>query len=159
MSVVARIALPAASLVARLLPRQRRPPEEQARLARAAAGVDRELAGNVELVTMYMQTKQPAVLEIAAFTAYGDDIAAADADLGRRLGALYESVPDAEDAMERRGPAGSIKNDDRAIVERWEGGARVLQREVRLLPASRPPSAGDRLVAWIRARAERTPGV
>lgn len=151
-AVLGGVALGAAGLLARIVPRRRRPPEEQARLERAVAALDRELAGDLELVTMYMQTKQPAVLDNVAYSAWREDVARADADLGSRLDVLYERLPDAESAMERRGPAGSIPPQDRATVQHWEGAARVLQRDLRALPASRPRSAADRLLAWLRAR-------
>ncbi len=158
MDLLGRLALAATMLVARLLPRPTRSADQQAKLERAAAGIDRELAGNLELIVMYMQTKQPAVLENAAYLVWKEQLAAADSDLAARLDVLYERLADAETAMERRGPAGSIRPEDRATVQQWEGNARVLQRGVRALPASRPRSAGDRLVAWVRARAEgRTP--
>lgn len=150
--VLGGVAIGAATLVARLAPRARRPAEQQVRLERAAAALDRELAGDLELVTMYLQTKQPVVLENAAYLSWRDEIARADEDLGSRLDVLYERMPDAESAMERRGPAGSIRSEDRAAVEQWEGAARVLQRAVRALPRSRPRSAADRLVAWLHAR-------
>jgi hypothetical protein len=146
----------AAGILARLVPRRRRSSEEQARLIRAVAGIDRELAGDLELVTMFMQTKQPAVLENAAYRAYRDEIAAADGQIATRLDALYDAMPEAESAMERRGPAGSIARADRDAVERWEGQARTLQLDLRSLPGRRPRSAGDRLVEWVRARMERS---
>lgn len=152
MRLLGRVALGAATLVSWITPRPTRSPAEREVLGRAAAAVDRELAANVELVTMYLQTKQPAVLENNAYQAWRTEIAAADADLAVRLDVLYERLPDAETAMERRGPAGSIRPEDRATVELWEGNARVAQRAVRGLPSSRPPSAGDQLVAWVRAR-------
>ena len=149
-----RAAIALAALAARLFPARRRNPEEQARLERAAAAIDRELAADLELVTMYMQTKQPAVLENAAYGEWRDAIASVADDVGARLDVLYGRIPDAEDAMERRGPAGSIRPEDRATVQQWEGNARVLQRRLRALPATPPPSLGDRLVAWVRARLE-----
>ncbi len=159
MHALGRVAITAATLLARVVPRTRRPPTAQAQLERAAAGIDRELAGNLELITMYMQTKQPAVLENAAYRAWREEVAAADEDVAARLDVLYERMPDAESAMERRGPAGSIRPEDRATVQQWEGNARVLQRAVRGLPGSPPRSGGDRLVAWLRSHvARRTPG-
>jgi hypothetical protein len=157
MAAVGRLIVAGARLVARLMPRRRRSAAEQARLARAVAGIDRELAGNLELVTMFMQTKQPAVLENAAMRAYRGEIAAADETTAGRLDALYDAMSEAESAMERRGPAGSIPRADRDTVERWEGEARSLQRELRSLPGRRPRSVGDRLVDWVRARVERSP--
>lgn len=156
MSALARTAVALATLVAALLPRRRRTPEQQARLGRAVVGLDRELAGNIELVTMFMQTKQPAVLDNVAYRAYREEVATADEPLGARLDALYEAMSGAESAMERRGPAGSIPGAARDIVERWEGEARTLQRELRSLPGRRPRSVGDRLVEWVRAWVERS---
>lgn len=130
------------------LPR-RRSAAERARLEEAAARVDRELAGNVELVGMFLQTKQAAVLEVAAYEASRAPIVAASAEVGARLDRLYQGIAEAESAMERRGPAGSLRGEDRAIVERWEGDARALQRDLRALPASRPPAPGRRLLAYL----------
>jgi hypothetical protein len=156
MGFVRGIALALARLLAALLPRRRRSTEEQARLSRAVAAIDRELAGNLELVTMFMQTKQPVVLENAAYQVHRREIAADDETLAARLDRLYEAMPHAESAMERRGPAGSIPRAERDTVERWEGDARTVQREVRAAPGRRPRSAGDRLVEWVRARVERS---
>ncbi len=154
MGAFGRVAISAATLVARVLPRAKRAPDAQEGLEHAAAGIDRELAGNLELVTMYMQTKQPAILENAAYRAWRQEVVAADAALAARLDVLYERMPDAESAMERRGPAGSVRPEDRATVQQWEGNARVVQRALRQLPASGPRSAGDRLLAWVRARVQ-----
>ena len=119
--------------------------------------IDRELAGNLELVTMFMQTKQAAVLDNAGYHSSREAIETADAAIAARLDRLYRAIPDAESAMERRGPAGSIPRADRDTVERWEGEARTVQRELRSLPSRRPRSAGDRLMAWVQARVERPP--
>lgn len=155
--VLRHVALAFARIVAKVLPRRRRSSDEQLRLERAVAGIDRELAGNLELVTMFMQTKQPAVLENAAYRAWREEVAAADEIVSARLGALYDAMADAETAMERRGPAGSISRADRETVQRWDGEARSLQRELRSLPSRPPRSAGDRLVQWVRERLERSP--
>lgn len=128
------------------VPRQRSR-EERARIAAAAARLDGELAGNLELVTMFGQTKQPVVMENTSYRQERGTIALADGRLGRRLDALYELIPYAESAMERRGPAGSIKAEDLNTVHNWEGGARDLQRALRELPATRPPTPWQRLLA------------
>ncbi len=154
-----RAVLGAATLLARAVPRKRRPAEVQARLERASAVIDRELAGNLELVSMFMQTKQAAVLENTAYAAWHAEIVAADREVGARLDVLYERIPDAESAMERRGPAGSLRPEDRDTVGHWEGEARTLQRELRRVPQLLPPSFADRWVARLRARsASRPPG-
>lgn len=134
------------------LPRERSA-AERAGLARAASRIDREIAGNLELVGMFLQTKQPAVLDVEGYGAERATIAGADADLAARVDALYERLPEAESAMERRGPAGSFRGEDRAIVEGWEGEARSVQRALRALPASRPPTPGSRLLRRFRGRA------
>ena len=157
MLAVRGLVLAAARVVAGLLPHRRRSAAEQEQLERAVAAIDRELAGNLELVTMFMQTKQPAVLENAAYGAWRDAIAAADEPIAAQLAALYDALPAAESAMERRGPAASIPRADRETVERWEGQARTVQRELRSLPGRRPRSAGDRLLAWVQERMERSP--
>ena len=105
---------------------------------------------------MFMQTKQPAVLENAAYGAWRDAVVSADEAIAARLATVYDAMPDAESAMERRGPAASIPRADRETVERWEGQARTVQRELRSLPGRRPRSFGDRLVDWVRARMERS---
>lgn len=151
------LVLAVARVVAGALPRRRRSPEEQSQLERAVAAIDRELAGNLELVTMFMQTKQPAVLENAAYGAWRDAIVSADEAVAAQLAGVYDAMSDAESAMERRGPAASIPRADRETVERWEGQARTVQRELRSLPGRPPRSAGDSLVEWVRARMGRSP--
>src|SRR5437867_7556528 len=158
MLAVRGLVLAAARVVAGLLPHRRRSAAEQQQLERAVAAIDREMAGNLELVTMFMQTKQPAVLENAAQQAWRPEIAAADPGLAARLDALYAAIPEAESAMERRGPAGSIRPEDRASVQRWEGEARTVGRELRRLPSTRPASWADRLLGRLRSRfPDRTP--
>lgn len=130
---------------------RRRSRAAQERLERATSRVDRELAGNLELVGMFFQTKQPAVLEIAGYRESRGEIAAADAALAARLDGLYDAIPDAESAMERRGPVGSLAPADREAVHEWEGRARELQREVRDLSRRPPSTPGARLLrAFLR---------
>jgi len=128
----------------------RRSPESQAALDRAVAAVDRELAANLELTAMFDQTKQAFVLEngqhgLHAATLEREIPAAASfaADLYRRL-------PDAEAAMERRGPAGTLRDADREIVESWEGDAREAQRRLRAAAVARPVPAWRTLLARLR---------
>ncbi len=121
--------------------------EAQAALDRAVAAIDRELAANLELTSMFDQTKQAFVLENGQWQIHAPTI-------GRELpGAhafaadLYARMPDAESAMERRGPANSLKDDDREIVERWEGDAREAQRRLRADLARPEPPLFRRLFA------------
>jgi hypothetical protein len=116
-------------------------PTERQRLVNAVADVDRELAANLELTSMYDQTHQAVVLENAQFTRHRGTIEAGLAASFEPLADLYSRVPAAESAMERRGPANSIRDDDRALIERWEGDARVVQRDLRLALSAPPRSA------------------
>jgi len=106
-------------------------PEQRRRLERAVADVDRELAANLELTSMFDQTKQAVVLENGEFNRHGATIQAGLADAHRPLADLYERIPDTESAMERRGPANSLRDADRLLIETWEGDARAAQRGLR----------------------------
>jgi hypothetical protein len=127
--------------------------EAQARLDRAVAAVDRELAANLELTGMFDQTKQAFVLENGQWHLHGGTIAQ-DLPAAHAFAAdLYARMPDAESAMERRGPANTLKDEDREIVERWEGDAREAQRRLRSdLAQPEPPllrRAIARLFGWL----------
>ena len=106
-------------------------PEERRRLERAVADVDRELAANLELTSMFDQTKQAVVLENGEFARHGATIQAGLAAAHAPLADLYSRIPDTESAMERRGPANSLRDADRALIEAWEGDAREAQRGLR----------------------------
>jgi len=106
-------------------------PEQRRRLERAVADLDRELAANLELTSMFDQTKQAVVLENGEFTRHRATIEIGLAFTYRQLADLYSRIPDTESAMERRGPANSIRDDDRRLIENWEGDARAVQRGLR----------------------------
>jgi hypothetical protein len=105
--------------------------EQQAKLDRAVAAIDRELAANLELTSMFDQTKQAFVLENGQWQLHGATILRELPAAHAFAADLYARLPDAESAMERRGPANSLKDEDREIVERWEGDAREAQRRLR----------------------------
>ena len=114
-------------------------PEERRRLERAVADIDRELAANLELTSMFDQTHQAVVLENGEFVRHRGAIETGLRAAYAPLADLYGRIPDAEAAMERRGPANSLRDDDRAIIETWEGDARSAQRGLReALMAPRP---------------------
>ena len=115
-------------------------PEERRRLERAVADVDRELAANLELTSMFDQTKQAVVLENGEFARHRETIQAGLATQYGPLADLYSRIPAAESAMERRGPANSIRDDDRAVIQAWEGDARGAQRSLRDALAAPPRS-------------------
>ena len=121
--------------------------EAQARLDRAVAAIDRELAANLELTTMFDQTKQAFVLENGQWHIHGATVARELSAAHAFAADLYARMPDAESAMERRGPANSVKDEDREIVERWEGDAREAQRRLRADLVRPEPPFIRRLIA------------
>jgi hypothetical protein len=115
-----------------LLARPLRPdPKARAELAEAVGAVDRELAANLELTTMFDQTKQAVTLENAAFARYRATLERNAARAAAAVASLYDRIPETESAMERRGPANSLRVDDRRLIEGWEGDAREAQRSLR----------------------------
>jgi hypothetical protein len=125
----------------------RRSPEAQAELDRAVAAVDRELAADLELTAMFDQTKQAFVLENGQHGVHAATLEGEIPEAAAFVADLYRRLPDAEAAMERRGPAGSLRDADREIVESWEGDAREAQRRLRAAAAARPLTAWSRLIA------------
>ncbi len=123
---------------------------ERKRLERAVADVDRELAANLELTSMFNQTKQAVVLENSEFTRHSGTIQAGLAAAHGPLAALYSRVPDTESAMERRGPANTLRDADRALIEAWEGDARAAQRGIREALAAPRPSPFGALLRRLR---------
>lgn len=115
-------------------------PEKRRRLERAVADIDRELAANLELMSMFDQTKQAVVLENGEFTRHRATIESGLGVTSGPLADLYSRISDTEAAMERRGPANSIRDDDRRLIETWEGDARSVQRELREALAKPPVS-------------------
>lgn len=129
-----------------------RTPEGQTALERAVAAVDRELAADLELMHMFDTTRQAFVLENGEFTAARDVIAREAPAESAFVGDVFERIPAVEAAMERRGPAGSIGDADRALIHAWEGDAREAQR---LLRGALAPARGRRwegITARLRAR-------
>lgn len=124
-----------------------RSPEARAALGRAVAAIDRELAANLELTSLFDQTKQAFVLENGQWQIHHDTIARELPAAHAFAADLYARMPDAESAMERRGPANSLKDEDREIVERWEGDAREAQRRLRADLARPEPSFFRRVIA------------
>ncbi|HJW48657.1 MAG TPA: hypothetical protein VJ726_04490 [Candidatus Limnocylindria bacterium] len=125
-------------------------PELRRRLERAVADVDRELAANLELTSMFDQTKQAVVLENGEFARHGATIQAGLAAAHGPLADLYARIPDTESAMERRGPANSLRDADRALIETWEGDARAAQRGLREALATPPLSPIGALLKRLR---------
>jgi hypothetical protein len=131
--------------------RLRKPdPEVRRRLERAVADVERELAANLELTSMFDQTHQAVVLENGEFIRHGATIAAGLAVSHGSLADLYSRIPAAESAMERRGPANTLRDDDRVLIETWEGDARAAQRQLRAELAAPPSSPFAMLIGRLR---------
>lgn len=130
----------------------RRDPAAQAELARALRDVDRELAADLEVLAMFGQTKQAFVLENGQFLAHRALLEREVPEVHATIAGLYERMPVAESAMERRGPAGSIRDADRELVQEWEGDAREAQRLLRASVTSASTPRWDRLIQRMRGR-------
>jgi hypothetical protein len=128
----------------------RRSPERQARLARAAADVDRELAANIELASMFDQTQQAVVFENGQFAAHREVIAAEAPMAAIALASVYERMSATEDAMERRGPANSITPEDKALIQTWEGDVRDARKQLRTAVSAPALTFVGRLLARLR---------
>lgn len=125
--VAAAIAAVAAWLARPLAP----DPSRRAQLEKAVSALDRELAANLELMTMFDQTKQAVVLENGQLAVHRAVLEREAPQVASSVADLYARIPDAESAMERRGPANSIRDADRHLIETWEGDARAAQRALR----------------------------
>ena len=113
-------------------------PDERRRVTEAVNAVDRELAANLELTTMFDQTKQAVTLENGEFARHRPTLERNARPAAAAVAALYERMSEAESAMERRGPANSLKPADRQLIEAWEGDAREAQRSLRMALNPRP---------------------
>jgi hypothetical protein len=129
--LIVAIAAGAAAMIAWLTRPEKSDPRSRVELEKAVAAVDRELAANLELTTMFDQTKQAVVLENGAFARFKATLEETASDAATALAALYGRIAETESAMERRGPAGSIRAEDRQLIEGWEGDAREAQRALR----------------------------
>ena len=130
-------------------------PRRRAALSDAVAAVDRELAANLELMTMFDQTRQAVVLENCEFARHRETIELEAGDIAEAVTTLYARIPDAESAMERRGPANSIRDEDRRVIEAWEGDAREAQRSLRRSLGAPPPRGWPAVTARLRSRSPR----
>ena len=134
----------------------RRDPARRQDLARAAAAVDRELAGNLELTAMFDTTSQAVVFENGEFVRHRDILAREVPGAFAGLADVYGRMSQTEAAMERRGPAGSIRPEDRSVIEAWEGDVREAQRTLRLSAQAGPPTLWSALFG--RSRGGRQTG-
>src|SRR5204862_5987606 len=103
--------------------------------------VDRELAANIELASMWDQTRQAVVFENAEFGRHLAVIERAAPLAFTLLAQAYGRIAETESAMERRGPANTVKPEDLALIEAWEGDVREAQRVLRAAADAPPPSA------------------
>ena len=106
-------------------------PADRRELADAVNSVDRELAANLELTTMFDQTKQAVTLENGEFARHSATLARHAGPAAAAVAKLYDQMSLAEAAMVRRGPANSLRAEDRQLIEGWEGDAREAQRSLR----------------------------
>ena len=127
-------------------------PAERRRVSEAVNAVDRELAANLELTTMFDQTKQAVTLENGEFARYRETLERSAPPAAAAVAALYDRMSEAETAMERRGPANSLRPEDRQLIESWEGDARQAQRSLRQALDPRPLSGWRAISARLRGR-------
>lgn len=140
----------AVSILDRIL--GRRDVARRERLARAAAAVDRELAANLELASMFDQTHQAALFENGEYARHRAVLEDELPKVARDLADVYARIPATESAMERRGPAASVRPEDRSAIEAWEGDARAAQHALRRGADAKPLSLWASLAAWSRGR-------
>jgi len=130
-------------------------PADRRSLTDAVNAVDRELAANLELTTMFDQTKQAVTLENGEFARYSAILARHAAPAAAAVAKLYDRMSLAEMAMERRGPANSLRPEDRQLIEGWEGDAREAQRSLREYLQERPLRGWSALSARLGGRFAR----
>ena len=156
MPLVGILAATVAGLVAGALAWLARPlpvdPRARAALADAVSAVDRELAANLELMTMFDQTKQAVVLENGEFARHRATLEREAVGPAESVAGLYLRMPETESAMERRGPANSLRDEDRRLIEGWEGDAREAQRILRASLQAAPVSGWAAVRARLRGR-------
>src|SRR3954467_4338064 len=126
--------------------------EDRARFAASAAAVDRELAANIELASMWDQTHQAVVFENGEFARHRETLAHAAPDALTLLAQTYERIPETEAAMERRGPANTVRPEDINLIESWEGDVREAQRQLRAAASAPAPSTWSLLMDRLRRR-------
>ena len=151
-AVIVAAAAAAVGWLARPLPPD---PNERRQVSDAVSAVDRELAANLELTTMFDQTKQAVTLENGEFARHRATLERNVRPAAAAIAALYDRMSDAESAMERRGPANSLKPADRQLIEAWEGDAREVQRSLRLALNPRPMAGWPAISARLHDRFAR----
>jgi hypothetical protein len=127
-------------------------PRRRAALAEAIEAVDRELAANIELMSMFDQTRQAVVLENGEFIRHRAILESDASPAAGGVADLYGRMADTESAMERRGPSNTLKEEDRRLIEAWEGDAREAQRALRRALAQPPPRGWAAAIARLRGR-------
>lgn len=126
-----------------------RDPARRAAFASAAAAVDRELAANLELASMFDQTHQVALFENAEFARHNAVLRDAPQTFAA-IESVYTRIAETEEAMARRGPANTLRPEDLALVEGWEGDVRDAQRRLRAAAAAPDRSAWALILARLR---------
>ena len=152
LAVLALLAVGAAAVVGWLARPLTPDPGRRAKLADAVGAVDRELAANLELLSMFDQTRQPVVLENGEFVRHRATLEQESRAAAGPVAELYSRIPAAESAMERRGPAQTMKTEDRLLIEAWEGDAREAQRALRASLAARPLAGWQAALARLYGR-------
>ncbi len=150
--LVAAIVAAAAAVVGWLARPLTPDPDERRRISIALSAVDRELAANLELTTMFDQTKQAVTLENGEFARHRATLERNARAAAAAVAALDDLMSETESAMERRGTANSLRPEDRRLIEAWEGDAREAQRSLRTALDARPSAGWAALSARLHGR-------
>jgi len=126
-----------------------RDPARRAAFIAAAAAVDRELAANIELASMFDQTHQVALFENGEFARHAAALRDAP-EAFALMDSVYARIAETETAMARRGPANTIRPEDVALIEAWEGDVREAQRRLRAAATAPEPGIWALLIARLR---------
>ena len=153
--LIAAIVAAAAAVVGWLARPLSPDPDERRQVSAAVNAVDRELAANLELTTMFDQTKQAVTLENGEFARHRTTLERNARPTAAAVAALYERMSATESAMERRGPANSLRPEDRGLIEAWEGDAREVQRSLRAVLDARPAAGLAAVSARLQGRFAR----
>jgi len=147
--LIAAIVAAAAAVVGWLARPLSPDPDERRQVSAAVNAVDRELT------TMFDQTKQAVTLENGEFARHRATLERNARPAAAAVAALYDRMSEAESAMERRGPANSLRPADRQLIESWEGDAREAQHSLRMALDPRPAAGLAAISARLHGRFAR----
>src|SRR2546428_9862540 len=92
-------------------------PDERRRISIALSAVDRELAANLELTTMFDQTKQAVTLENGEFARHRATLERNARAAVAAVAARYEPMSETTAPEALPGPANSLRPHERTLIE------------------------------------------